>query len=117
MIYMCLLDEGTKLNVKCNMLINQQWPFSIRLKNDRKDLKRIDAISGIRHFSQTGPNFKLEAKFSITEQISNLNKGKEEKRKIGEHREDFWILKLKTSQPYGLNDKLNHPQDVAGLIF
>ena len=53
----------------------------------------------------------------IIEQIRKLNKEKQEKRKILEHGEDFWILKIKTLQPYGLNDKLNHPQEVPGLIF
>ena len=80
-------------------------------------MKRIDAVPAIRHFSQTGHNFEHDAKFTITEQIRNLNKEKQEKRKILEHREDFWILKLRTLQPYGLNYKLNHPQEVAGLIF
>ena len=80
-------------------------------------MKRIDAIPAIRHFSQTGHNFEHDAKFTIIEQIRNLNKEKQEKRRILEHREDLWILKLKTLQPYGLNDKLNHPQEVAGLIL
>ena len=81
-------------------------------------MKRIDVIPAIRHFSQTGHNFEHDAKFTIIEQIRNLNKEKQKKtRKILEHREDFWMLKLKTLQPYGLNDKLNHPQEVAGPIF
>ena len=81
------------------------------------DLKRIDAIPAVRHFSKTAHNFEHDAKFTIIEQISNLNKENKKKCKILEHREDFWTLKLKTLQPYGLNDKLNHPQEVARLIF
>ena len=40
--------------------------FNIRLNNHRKDLKRIDAIPAIRHFSQTGHNFEHDAKFTIS---------------------------------------------------
>ena len=65
-----------------------ECPFNIRLNNHRKDLKRIDAIPAIRHFSQTGHNFEHDAKFTITEQIRNLNKEKQEKRKILQHREE-----------------------------
>ena len=54
-----------------------EWPFNIRLNNHRKDLKRIDAIPAIRHFSQTGHNFEHDAKFTIIEQIRNLNKEKQ----------------------------------------
>ena len=62
-------------------------------------------------------NFQRDAKFTIIEQIKNLNKEKQDKRKILENKEDFWILKLKTLQPNGLNDKINHPQEIPGLIF
>ena len=94
-----------------------EWPFNIRLNNHRKDSKRVDAIPAIRHFNQSGHNFQRDVKFTVIEQIKNLNKEKQDKRKILENKEDFWILKLKTLQPNGLNDKLNHPQEIPGLIF
>ena len=94
-----------------------EWPFNIRLNNHRKDFKRVDAIPAIRHFNQSGHNFQRDAKFTIIEQIKNLNKEKQDKRKILENKEDFWISKLKTLQPNGLNDKINHPQEIPGLIF
>ena len=52
------------------------WPFNIRLNNHRKDLKRINAIPAIRHFSQNGHNFEHDAKFTIIEQIRKLKKNK-----------------------------------------
>ena len=105
------------INCKKQYVGKSEWPFNIRLNNHRKDLKRIDAIPEIHHFSETGHKFEHDAKFTIIKQIRNLNKEKQEKRKILENREDFRILKLKTLQPYRLNDKLNHPQEVARLIF
>ena len=30
-----------------------------------------------------------------------------------ENYEDLWILKLQTLKPNGLNDKLNHPENVS----
>ena len=86
------------LNVRSKYVGKSEWPFNIRFNNHRKDLKRIDAIPAIRH--QTGHNFEHDAKFTIIEHIRNLNKEKQKKRKILEHREDFSILKLKTLQPY-----------------
>ena len=38
-------------------------------------------------------------------------------RSLLEHREDFWILKLQTLSPQGLNISLNYPQDATRFIW
>ena len=71
----------------------------------------MDKASGLafdRHFDKPGHDFDHDARFILIEQMKNhQNLTKEENRKIMEHREDYWIQKLKTLAPYGLNDKLN----------
>ena len=37
-------------------------------------------------------------------------------RRLLEHREDFWILKLQTLSPQGLNISLNYSQVATGSI-
>ena len=73
-----------------------EWPSYIRLNNHRKDSKRENAIPAVRHFNKAGPNFDRDAKFTIIEQLRNSNQDKKGKRKISKHKEDFWILNLKT---------------------
>ena len=105
--------------VLCNLeyVGRSEWPMNIRLNNHRNDVRREDAIPAIKHFSQSNHHFNNHAKFTLIEQIKDLNKSKEEIRRILEDGEDFWILKLKTPQPHGLNDRLNHPYNVCGLVF
>ena len=67
--------------------------MNVRLNNHRNDVRREDAVSQPDH------HFNSHAKFTLIEQIKDLNKSKEEIRRILEDREDFWILKLKTLQP------------------
>ena len=81
--------------------------MNIQLNNHRNDVRTEDAIPAINHFSQSDHHFNNHAKFTISEQIKDLNKSKEEIRGILEDMEDFWILKLKTLQPHGLNGRLN----------
>ena len=105
--------------VLCNLQYvgKSEWPMDIRLNNHRNDVRREDAIPAIKHFSQSDYHFNSHAKFIPIEQIKNLNKSKEEIRRVLEDREDFWILKLKTLQAHGLNDRLKHPYNVCGLVF
>ena len=59
-----------------------------------------------KHFS-TNHVFNRDAKFTIIEQIKDNSKTKEEKRSILLRRENFWIDKMKTLTPLGLNQELN----------
>ena len=55
------------------------------------------------------------AKFMIIEKINKASLPKQ--RSLLEHREDFWILRLETLSPKGLNISLNHPQDTNAFIW
>ena len=94
-----------------------EWPMNIRINNHRKDCHQEYAIPAIRHFSINGHSFNNNAKFTIIEQLKDTSKSIEKLREILEFREDFWILKLETLHPFGLNDKLNHPNRIFGLNF
>ena len=67
-------------------------------------------------FQHQWHSFNNNAKFTIIEQLKDTSKSKEKLREILKFREDFWILKLETLHPFGLN-KLNHPNRVFGLNF
>ena len=77
-------------------------------KDHRKDVKDAKDIPVDKHFNQTGHNFNLYAKFIITEQLQDIEKTSNEMLKGRlKTRETFWIKKLKTLTPSGLNQDLN----------
>ena len=82
--------------------------FNTRLNNHRKDVKDTKAIPVDKHFNQRGHNFNLHTKFIITEQLQDIEKTSNEvlKERL-KKRETFWIKKLKTITPSGLNQDLN----------
>ena len=67
-------------------------------------------IPACKHFSTIEYNFNIDTKFTIIEQIKDNTKPKSERSEILKNREDFWIIKLKTLKPNGLNQELNNPQ-------
>ena len=80
--------------------------FNIRLNNHRKDVKDPKAIPADKHFNQTGHNFNKHAKFILIEQLQNIDKTSSETLKDRlKKREKFWINKLKTLTPLGLNQE------------
>ena len=83
-------------------------PFNIRLNNHRHGANNPteDTIPAAKHFS-INHVFNRDAKFTIIEQIKDNSKTKEEKRSILLRRENFWIDKMKTLTPLGLNQELN----------
>ena len=55
------------------------------------------------------PNFMKHAKFTLTEQLTEIsNVSKDTLRLRLKRREEFWIIKLETLAPTGLNQELNH---------
>ena len=56
-----------------------------------------------------GDNINAHAKFTIIEEVNNKSLSKLEIHGLLEHRQDFWILKLQTLSPQGLNMSLNYP--------
>ena len=64
-----------------------------------------------------GHNFNVHARFTVIEEVYNKSLSKLKIRSLLEHREDFWILKLKTLSLQGLNMSLNCPQGTTGSIW
>ena len=78
------------------------------MNNHRQDVKDPKAIPVDKHFNQTRHNFNLHAKFTIIEQLEDTEKTSSEILKERLKRgETFWIKKLKTLTPSGLNQDLN----------
>ena len=84
--------------------------FNIRLNKHRSDSfhPNTDTIPADLHFSNNNHNFTNDAAFTIIEQIQDRSKTEEEKGAILLKRENFWIKKLQTLTPNGLNQELNN---------
>ena len=63
----------------------------------------------IQHFKQPGHDFNKNAKFTLIEQLNNITNTDKNILQIKlKRREGFWILKLDTLTPKGLNQELNN---------
>ena len=83
--------------------------FNVRLNNHRNNAynPKPDTIPACKHFTDQQHDFNRDAKFTIIEQLTDLNKTREQKHATILKRENFWIQKLKTLKPNGLNQELN----------
>ena len=81
--------------------------FNLRLNNHRKYTKKPNSILAYKHFQEEGHNFSKHAKFIITDKLINLHRSKKALREMLVIRENFWIQKLKTLVPFGLNQELS----------
>ena len=79
--------------------------FNLRLNNHRKDTKNPNSILACKHFQEKRHDFNKHAKFIIIDKLVNLHGSKETLREMLVIRENFWIQKLKTLVPFGLNQK------------
>lgn len=86
---------------KCETQLN------IRINNHRKDVKSINAIPICKHFNDKTHSFNNDARFTIIEQLKNMNETKATLTERLKRREDFWIKRLRTMRPDGLNTELN----------
>ena len=83
--------------------------FNLRLNNHKKDVCNPKAIPVSNHFKIHGHNFMKHAKFTLIEQLTEIsNISKDTLRLRLKRREDFWIIKLETLAPKGLNQELNN---------
>ena len=83
--------------------------FNVKLNNHRKDINNPKSIPADFHFRKPGNSFNLHAKHTLIEQLSNIDTAVKETLKFQwKRREDFWIQKLETLTPKGLNQELNN---------
>ena len=59
-------------------------------------------------FKNSNHNFQRNAKLALIKQITKTFTTTKELRLLLKERENFWILKLKTLHPDGLNQELNN---------
>ena len=79
-----------------------EYSVNLRINTHRNDVWRIDSPQCDKHFQMQGHNFNTYAKFTIIEEVYNKSLLKLKTRSLLEHREDLWILKLRTLSPQGL---------------
>ena len=76
----------------------------IRLSNHRQDVKNSNAIPVCEYFSRHHHDFNNHGKFIIIELVRNTRTTITETLKERlKQRENFWIVKLETLAPQGLN--------------
>ena len=105
--WLIYLLECTLCNIQ--YVGKSETSFNIRLNNHRKDVNNPKAIPACLHFKKEGHNFMKHAKFTFIEELSERDHiTKETLRSRLKKRENFWILKLQTLTPKGLNQELNN---------
>ena len=90
-----------------------EWPFYFRLNNYRHRIKSTEynkLLPVEQHFRLPNHDFNKDAKCTIIERIEK-SQPYVITRTLETH-EDNWILRLKTLAPHGLNNKLNHPDNI-----
>ena len=80
--------------------------FNLRSNSHRKNTKKPNSILACKHFQEQGHNFNKHAKFIIIDKLVNLLGSKEALREMLVVRENFWIQKLNTLDPFGLSQEL-----------
>ena len=99
---------------ECNLCQNTQYickskpPVNLRINTHRYDVNNPKAVAFDEHFLLPGHNFNVNAGFTLIEQVrTTTNTSKQTIKQLLENRGDFWITKLKTITPNGLNAHLN----------
>ena len=72
-----------------------------------KDAKSQASILARKHFNEQNNNFHQNAEFTLIEQIREQTAAEETRTRL-KRRRHFWVLKLKTLYPDGLNQELNN---------
>ena len=101
-----------QVRLKCNKCHIQyvgkgETDFHLRLNNHRKKIYKADAIPALRHFAMKDHIFNRDASFIIVEQIRKSTLSRDTMKNLLKERENFWILKLETLKPKGINQELN----------
>ena len=90
-----------------------QTPFHIRFSNHRKDIKNLLPIEACKHFNNRNHVFHKHGKLTLIEQLNSIKNTSTEvlKQKLKD-RENYWIKRLKTLTPFGLNQELNYVHEM-----
>ena len=83
--------------------------FDIRLNNHHKDFNNQNTPQADQYFKLPNQNFNQNVRFTLNEQLDNVNVDKDLATPWLKNHEDFWIENLKTLHPYGLNTEFNFP--------
>ena len=78
------------------------------MNNHQKDVSSPKAIAACIHFKKAGHNFIQHAKFTLEQLTETKNVTKATLKLRLKRSEDFWILKLDTLSPKGLNKELDN---------
>ena len=93
---------------KIQYVVKSQTPFHIRLNNHRKYIKDQGAVPACKDSNSPNHNFNAHGKLTIIEQLRKITSSSTDALKERlKQRENFWIKKLKTLTPEGLNQELN----------
>ena len=83
-------------------------PANLRINTHRHDVKDPSGGAFDHHFALPGHDFNQHARFTLIEQVRNhTTNTKAENRRLLEAREDYWMSRLRTITPLGMNDRLN----------
>ena len=89
-------------------VVKAETGFNIRLNNHRKDVNNPKSIPADLHFRKPGHSFNLHAKFTLIKHLGHIHTTDQDTLKFRlKCCEDFWIQKLETPTPKGLNQELN----------
>ena len=92
------------VNCKSNYTIYLIGCTKCKLQYVGKAEAELNAIPADRHFAKRDHEFNTDAKFTI---VQNAKLSKESITELLKMRENFWIKKLETLRPKGLNHELN----------
>ena len=81
-------------------------PAHLRINTHRHDVHDPKGGAFDHHFTLPGHDFNEHARFTLIEQVKNPG-NKAENRRLLESREDYWMTRLRTIAPQGMNDRLN----------
>ena len=83
-------------------------PFSHKIEQPQERYKNPNAIKACKHFNNQNNFFQKHRKFILIEQLNNIkNASTEAPKQRLKDRKNYWIKRLKTLTPFGLNQELN----------
>ena len=82
-------------------------PANVRIVTHRHDVTSPNGCPFDKHFALPRHDFNQHARFTLIEQINDKGLTKAETRELLEDRGDYWMLRLQTLNPNGMNNHIN----------